>query len=171
MSSLSTTLDHMTTDRDWFLALAAREDPHIPLGEDEWSLAQTIEHLVLVERGFLAGIMRAKDPLPERTPEQAELRAKVNAWLRSGEKYEVPVSGVDPGPQPDLEALLADWTKVRERLHARIENGLPGDDVLVAVHPIAGPLNAPEALEFLAYHLVYHRVRVQQLLDLTPSHP
>jgi uncharacterized damage-inducible protein DinB len=164
MSSLATTLDLMTAERDWFLALAAREDPHTPLGADEWSLAQTIEHLVLVERGFLAGIMRAKDPLPERTPEQDALRAKVNAILQTGEKYEVPVSGVDPGAQPDPDQLRADWEKVRERLRARIENGLPGDDILVAVHPIAGPLNAAEALEFLANHLIYHRVRVEQLL-------
>lgn len=164
MTSLPETLDLLETERAWFLRQLESPEVSTPLGPDEWSIAQTVEHLILVERGFLAGIMRAKDPLPERTPEQDELRAKVNAILRTGERYEVPVSGVDPGPQPDPDQLRADWDKVRQRLQARLDSGIPGPEILVAVHPIAGPLTAAESLEFLANHLIYHRVRVEQLL-------
>lgn len=164
MTPLPETLAHLEAERAWFLSQLAGSRAGTPLAADEWSIAQTVEHLILVERGFLAALMRAKDPMPARSPEQDEMRSKVNAFLRTGEKYEVPVSGVDPGPHPEPDQLRTDWAKVRERLHARVEAGLPGPETLAALHPIAGPLNAHEALEFLANHLVYHRLRLEQLL-------
>lgn len=155
-------------ERGWFVALAEKLGPEgcsRPLGDDEWSLTQVIEHLVLSERGFAAGILRASQPIGLRTPEQDQARGAVLKGLLSGEKYPVPVAVVEPGESPDLSSALADWDNVRKRLGDKIASGgLPPDDIQAGLHPLAGPLNALECLQFLHDHLVYHRHRVSQLL-------
>jgi uncharacterized damage-inducible protein DinB len=158
----------MELEKGWFVALAEKLGPERSLeelGEDEWSLVQVMDHLVLSERAFAVGILRASQPIGERTLEQDHAREAVLQGLLSGGKYPVPVAAVEPAARPEIEAVLADWAKVRERLGDKIASGsLPADDLLAGVHPIAGPLNARDCLQFLLNHLIYHRIRVAELL-------
>lgn len=145
----------------WFTGVAAENPVDVPLGEDEWSLAQVIEHLVIVEKGLLVAMSRAKEPMPAETPNLAKLQ-KI---LDSGRRYEVPVPAAVPSDSPDLPAVLDAWAKVREKLQARIAaRELPGDGIMVYDHPVGGPMNAAQALQFLAGHLVYHKLRTESLL-------
>lgn len=155
----------MAEGRDWFLAHLAVGPSDVSLGPDEWSLAQVIEHLVITERGVLAGMMRGKEPMPPTTPEREAQVAGYVALLRSGERYEVPSALVQPSEVPDLDSLLRDWEKVRGRLAGLLEKGEPSPGIQVIDHPIVGPLNAEESLEFLASHLDYHRQRVESMRD------
>ncbi|MCA0362158.1 MAG: DinB family protein [Armatimonadetes bacterium] len=134
------------------------------LGEEEWSIAQHVEHLIMTERVFLLGVARSSEPMPERTAEQNEMRGKLGEYLRTGVKYVVNASSVEPSGSKDAETLLADWDKIREKLLAKLDSGtLPGPEIVVFPHPIAGPLNVGETLDFLADHLIYHRIRIEAL--------
>lgn len=161
-------LAEMSAQKDWFVEKAGDLGPEgsaQPLGPDDWSLAQTIEHLVLTERIFIVALARAKTPMPEQT--QAEIQSKLDLRraLLNGDRYPVPDGAVLPGPAPDLASLLADWDKQRGRLAGLREKGaLPGPETLAAVHPIAGPLNGAETLRFLADHLLYHRLVTEKLI-------
>lgn len=151
----------------WFTDLLTQlptEEAARPLGKEEWSVAQHVEHLIMTERAFLLGLARSSAPMPERTAEQNEMRGKLGEYLRTGAKYVVNAPSVEPSGGKDAEALLADWDKIRTKLFTKLESGtLPGPEIVVFPHPIAGPLNAGETLDFLADHLIYHRVRIEAL--------
>lgn len=151
----------------WFTDLLTRlpaDEAARSLGEEEWSVAQHVEHLIMTERAFLLGVARSSEPMPERTTEQNEMRGKLGEYLRTGVKYVVNAPSVEPSGSKDTETLLADWEKIRAKLFTKLESGtLPGPEIVVFPHPIAGPLNAGETLDFLADHLIYHRVRIEAL--------
>lgn len=160
----------MEQRKDFFTHLAATKDPLQPLGLDEWSVAQVIEHLVTLERGIVLSLKRAKDPLPPRTEEElTQLRSYVDL-LEGAQRYEVPDGVTLPNPEPDLPKLLQDWQTARQRLQSMIdENQLPAPEIMAINHPIAGPLNSEETFQFMASHLVYHQKRVEQCLALLPN--
>jgi len=152
--------------KEWFLSTSDVHPTDVALGEDEWSLAQVVDHLVIVEKGLLVALSRAKERMPAETPNLSKLKD----ILESGQRYEVPVPSAIPANAPDLGLVLETWTKVRQKLKARIEAGdLPGADVMVYEHPVGGPMNASQTLEFLTGHLVYHKTRVESLLPKKPA--
>ncbi len=164
MENLEATLARLEAGKSWFAQLWAEEDVSRPLGEDEWSIAQHVEHLVLVERSVFIPLARSKDPLPPRTADDDGRRRLVSTMLRRAVKVPVPTEEVEPGAAPDPQALIAEWEKLRAKFRARLEGKAPAPDILVFVHPVAGALNGEESLEFLADHLQYHQKRVGQLL-------
>lgn len=159
----------METLKAWFIAQVASmgdERASLPLGDDEWSLAQVIEHLIFVERAILVSFARSKATMPPKTAESTAKMEQYRAMLASGQKYDVPTKSVEPSSAPDLVTLLEDWEKLRAKMHAKIENGdLPHADILIFDHPIGGAMNAEESLAFLGDHLVYHQSRVSGLLS------
>ena len=103
--------------------------------------------------------------MPPHTAETSRQKQLYQAMLASGQKYEVPSPAVEATANPDLDAVLGDWEKLRRKMQAKIENGdLPGPEILIFDHPIGGPMNADEAIDFLGDHLIYHQLRVQNLL-------
>lgn len=165
MNTSECSFELMEARKAWFLELAGRIDIAAPLGPDEWSLSQVIDHLVIVEKGLLMALMRATEPMPSRSSEDLERLQKYAEVLRTGTKYDVPVPTVFPGESPSIEQLAIDWAKVREKMLKSITSGsLPGAELKVFDHPIGGPMNATESFQFAADHLVYHQVRVEQCL-------
>lgn len=156
----------MEQGKSWFdrrLSELGTEAALKPLGPDEWSLAQHIEHLIIVERGVLIRWARADEPMPKRTPVQHLKRRMVGTVMRRAIKVPVPTKEAEPSDAPDVLALPDEWNKVRVKLRSRLDKS-PSLDVIVFPHPVAGPLNAEEALEFLANHMLYHQKRVERLL-------
>jgi len=165
VENLDATLARLEAGKQWFdQLLTTLESPTQPLGDEEWSVAQHVEHLVLVERGVFIPMARAKDPMPPRTADDEGRRRLVSTMLRRAVKVPVPAEEVEPSATPDPQALMEEWEKLRAKFRARLEAKPPSSDVLVFVHPVAGALNAGESLEFLADHLQYHQKRVGQLL-------
>lgn len=154
--------------KDWFVDLASKmnhDEVNAPLGEGEWSLAQVVEHLLIVERAIMVSLARSKAQMPPHTAETSRQKQLYQAMLASGQKYEVPSPAVEPTANPDINTLRADWEKLRRKMQSKIENGdLPGTEILIFDHPIGGPMNADEAIDFLGDHLIYHQLRVQNLL-------
>lgn len=165
MTGTGKTFAELEEHRAWFLQqVESARTGHEPLGKDEWSLLQVIEHVVIVERGVLIALMRGGPELPKRTPVNNLKRRMVWSIMRLAVKVPVPVPEVNPSPEPDREKLLAEWAKIRTKMSRAIES--EGFQPLAHVfnHPVAGPLSAEESLEFLLNHLTYHRLRTQKLL-------
>jgi hypothetical protein len=157
--------ESLISRKAFFENLATKIDPMKPLGEDEWSLAQVIEHLVITEKALMLAMMRAKTPMPERDSATVATLEKYAEVLKEGTKYDVPNSAVLPSDMPDLLATLADWQALRTKLFDLFESPkFPGADILVFAHPIGGPMNALETVTFLDFHLAYHQIRVESLL-------
>lgn len=158
----------MVALKAWFvdrLAELPGESVRTPLGADEWSLAQVVDHVVRVERLMGVALARAGSPMPPETPETQALREGWQAKVRRGERFEVPDPSAEPDPDPDVAVILEAWDKLRAKLGARVTGGqLAGPDVLAVVHPLAGPLNSDDTLRFLALHLEYHRLRTSALM-------
>jgi hypothetical protein len=76
----------------------------------------------------------------------------------------VPVPAITPAGDDPLPRLTERWTDARSRLHDHL---LQLDDAGLAVpllrHPVAGPLSAPQGLEFLALHLAHHRRQLDRI--------
>lgn len=161
-------LAQMEEHKAWFINLARTHSQTLraPLDHEEWSIIEILDHLIQLERGIALTLARAKDPLPPRTPADTEQLNHYVRILTSAEKYPVPDAAGTPNPDADLETLLADWEKARSRIADRIQqNNLPQPSVAALIHPVAGPLNAEETLQFVALHLHYHRTRTTQLLS------
>lgn len=166
MANFEPVIVRLAEGKDWFvgeLTAMSAEEALRPLAADEWSLAQHIEHLIIVERATLMLWTRASEPMPKRTPVQHLKRRMVKSIMRRAIKVPVPTRDAEPSPQPDVSALLADWDKLRTKFAGRLDKA-PAPDVVVFPHPVAGPLNAFESLEFLADHMLYHQKRVRRLL-------
>lgn len=168
MDNTKEVFGRMESLKSWFLGTLEEMNPAQtcePLGPDEWSLAQVIEHLLIVERGMLVGLARAKDPMRPMDAQAIARRQEYRELLESGTRYDVPSPAALPAEMPDPSALGPDWDRVRQKMSARIESGaLPGPDVLVFDHPVGGPMNAEESIAFLADHLMYHKLRVTEFL-------
>lgn len=167
MANFEPLIARLAEGKDWFvgeLAAMPAEAATRPLAEDEWSLAQHVEHLIIVERATLMLWTRASEPMPKRTPVQHLKRRMVKSIMRRAIKVPVPTKEAEPSAQPDVSALIADWDKLRTKFAGRLDKA-PAPDVVVFPHPVAGPLNALESLEFLADHMLYHQKRVRRLLE------
>jgi hypothetical protein len=136
-------------------------------GPDRWSVLEAVEHVVLSEEGLLREMLcngRLPDSgLPPRDPQKFEL---VLGVLSQDIPVDVPVEEVAPSGGVPLEELKRRWESLRTRLRERLDNiGRRNRRRPVCLHPIAGPLDARETLEFMKVHCDGHRRQVARILD------
>jgi DinB superfamily len=162
--SLKIYFDKIESQRAWF----AEQKGNIPTEyltqgpkEDEWSLTQIIEHLVITERLLIPAIENATVIKPPASPEETRQWRTVKVIMKSGTKVPVPIERVEPKSVENLEDLLAEWEMLRKNLKT-ILSAKTDTNLLVFPHPVAGPLDIAETLEFLSLHLRYHTIRFQK---------
>ncbi len=148
---------------------------------DAWSVTENVEHMVLAEQGGINSIWKALDGVRNGRPawagELAHRGRSIEAVVAQtwAEREQVPAVAAPRwgGPvaywtaalracQPLLEALAAE-------LVAAERAGL-GLERIVYPHPISGPLDARQRLEFLRFHLDRHRGQVDGL-KAHPDYP
>jgi uncharacterized damage-inducible protein DinB len=154
--------------KDWFVNLAEKVGPEAAerrCEENEWSLAEVIEHLVIAERAVIAGIEAARDKkVPFQIPPLLLRREIVMLVLRNGIKVPA-VKRAIPERKVALDSLINEWKELRERLRANLETRPAEDGILLAFsHPRAGKLSLNKSLQFVHAHLVYHHKRAQKTL-------
>lgn len=156
----------MKVEKDFFTDLAERlslEELERPLAKDEWSINGVIEHLVIVEGNLALALARPKD-LPAPTLKNKIMWRGARVIQFNGIKIPVPIPEVNP-TGADPTQVLAKWEKSRAKILKQIEEA-PDLTSRPFAHPILGPLDYTQCAEFVANHIVYHRVRTQKLLKV-----
>ena len=139
---------------------------------DAWSLAGVAHHLLLVEQStlqFLSSPQRA-------APTRRRLRHLVGLPLvrlvfALGIRVKVPIRGIKPRPDLPLPELKQQWEEVRTAMAAYLD-GITGDALQepVLAHPIGGPMNIPQGLDFLVRHFDHHLRQVARIRS-APAFP
>lgn len=135
--------------------------------EEEWSVAEIIEHLVLAEHMGVRKIWQAADSAGT----EGALEESSNAGL----SIEEVIAGTwktreqaPPEATPSGEGSLDYWTAcfracqpVLEELGARLE----GVELSTVIFPhfLCGPLDARQRLEFLRFHIERHGRQIERL--------
>lgn len=132
-------------------------------GLDEWSAAQLVAHLVVVERGVVTRV----DQLTQNSPRPIPLlkRLHLPLWLVEARvirrKSPVPL---DENLLAEKEVMLGELRRVRERTMAFISETERKDlSCYCWRHPFLGMLNVYEWMEMIAAHQLRHTKQVREI--------
>lgn len=144
-------------------SLAGQDDAQLRFrpAPDAWSSRDVVEHLVLVEELVGSRVGKATGLTGWRGG-MALLIMRVASTLRARVRAPLPAllpTGDDPLPQ-----LAVRWSQARARLHAHLVTlGAEGLEQPLLRHPVAGPLSAPQGLDFLSLHITHHRRQLDRI--------
>lgn len=136
----------------------------------KWSIAQIITHLLTAER--LSGTYMKKKSLGIGTLADSGLQQRIlSVILKLSQRmpflrYTAPRVIVENTPETLLlEEALAQWSKSRNELKRFLETiSDKHSRRLIYKHPIAGMLNAEQALKFMYEHVNHHLPQIKRLL-------
>jgi hypothetical protein len=126
-----------------------------------WSSRDVVEHLVIVEElvGSRAGMATGATGWKGR---MALHIMRVASTMRL--KVRAPIPALLPTGDEPLPPLAARWLRARARLHAHLVTlDAAGLDRPLLRHPVAGPLSAPQGLDFLALHIAHHERQLDRI--------
>ena len=130
-----------------------------PRRQGQWSYAQTLQHLAIAEGEVtrqIAAMQAAQNPsaLPKTSPLFVLLLTKLLRW---GIPLPAPPNMLPPDSPLSLAESEELWNEKRAIFKARLEAVRTGDlAVPIALHSIAGPLNARQVLALADAHQRYH---------------
>jgi hypothetical protein len=131
--------------------------------QDEWSAAELVAHLVVVERGVVTRV----DQLTQKSalPIPFSKRLHLPLWLVEARvirrKSPVPL---DESLLAEKEAMLAGLRGMRERTLAFISETERRDlSAYCWRHPFLGMLNVYEWMEMIAAHQVRHTKQIREI--------
>jgi len=132
-------------------------------GADEWSAAQLVAHLVVVERGVVTRVdqLTQLSPIPIPFPKRLHLPL----WLVGARviRRKSPVA-LDESLLAEKEAMLAGLRRVRERTLAFIAETERRDlSDYCWRHPFLGMLNVYEWMEMIAAHQLRHAKQIREI--------
>jgi hypothetical protein len=132
-------------------------------GTNEWSAAQLVAHLLVVERVVLTRVdqLTQQSPIPVPFPKRMHLPM----WLVEARvirrKSPVPL---DESLLAEKEAMLGELRRVRERTMAFISETERRDlSCYCWRHPFLGMLNVYEWMEMIAAHQLRHTKQVREI--------
>jgi DinB family protein len=134
---------------------------------DEWSIAECVEHLGIVEERALRGVqkMASAPPAPE---DQLALAAGkedliVEAAPARRKKFAAPPLAIPKGEWSDSHALIARFVEVRE--HAIAYASTTSDPLRTRLlpHPAFGPLDGFQWLILFGAHCERHRRQLEEI--------
>ena len=161
--------ERLVAGKDQVIARVAKREPEVREwrpGADQWSLADVVEHLELVEKHLLSALAKDPDPAkPRRWSRWRRLRwLRLRGALKFGVRITAPTEIILPTRQLQWHALLARWEAQRRAF----EEWLRASDPRIHRrprfrHPIVGWLDVPEAVTFAADHLDHHLVQIGRI--------
>jgi uncharacterized damage-inducible protein DinB len=138
-------------------------------GEERWSAAELVAHLMMVERAVIG----KADRVAQKPPKRVSLLKRIHIpmvfvesrWIRR--KAPAPV---EPEMLHGKEEMLAELRTVRERSLAFLEEtkGRNMGEYCWA-HPALGTLNVYEWLQFIASHEVRHTKQMREIAASLPK--
>ena len=140
-----------------------------PPGPDRWSVAQVLQHLVIIEKRIGMGMTKwvgdavagGLGPEPETSSvlNSLDLALIADRSRRRNAPEEV-------RPNGDLDATSA-WTALEQTRAALRAGVLPGDGLalgeVIQTHPVLGPINLYQWLLFVGSHEVRHTAQVREI--------
>jgi len=136
---------------------------------EAWSIAQVIEHLLLVEGGIV-------ERVTTRPPRAVRIRmrdrlgyAAVWVALSYGLRIKAPVQSVMPHKGITLSDASEQWRSILRSLSTHLEV-MRDQDLRLTVfkHPIGGPMTLAEALLFITRHFDHHLRQIARVRN-TPG--
>ena len=122
----------------------------------EWSPLQVVDHVVIVEE-WMAGPDAAILPSDARVLMKGRLFITLGGGLMRSALRMPTLPVAVPQDDPDLAAIKQRWDMSRTMLCPKLAAVTPETRPLpIALHPVAGPLNAKQVLLLLDVHLAYH---------------
>ncbi len=144
--------------------------------QDSWSISEVTEHLVHAEQGGILSIWKAA--VGVRMGEPVWMGRSPNEGLSIEDVVHRtwrPRELVPESAAPQMGGPLGFWTislSSCQVLLPSLTAALEGLDLSVVIypHPISGPLDVRQRLEFLRFHLDRHRGQVETI-KLSPAFP
>ena len=120
-----------------------------------WSPLEVLEHIIIVEE------MTTKASRPKAGEDRVGLKPRIFIALGVGPMrpgFRIPtMSMLQPKRNHDYQALKERWSEARRTLAAQVKSvQSESKNRAMVVHPLAGPMSAAMALDFLDVHLRYH---------------
>ncbi len=136
---------------------------------EEWSAAEIVAHLIMVERAVVGGADRITQKTPREIP--FHKRFHLPFWLVEvrliRRKSPLPL---DPSLLGNKEEMLAELRGARERTLAFLEETHQRDlSVYQWAHAFLGMLNVYEWFEMIAAHEVRHTKQIKELAANFPK--
>ncbi|MEQ8927403.1 MAG: DinB family protein [Fulvivirga sp.] len=137
---------------------------------DQWSLAQTLYHIYLVEQKTFDDISKRikynQDAEPVGLKEKFR-HSLLKLFLRLPLKFKAPKTVSESIPdQINLNELRSDWSNLRESF--RLLLSIQTDqqlDLKLFKHPSVGYLNLIQTIEFIKAHHKHHLPQIKRLLS------
>ena len=138
---------------------AFRPAPHA------WAIRDVAHHLLLVEQGVLRALSSHQRPDPGRRT----VRDRVGALLvrlvfALGIRVKMPIKGLQPQGDPPLDEIRRQWQQARVAMAAFLEQ-VDSAQLRQSLlrHPVAGPLDLLQGLDFLGQHFDHHLRQIRRI--------
>jgi len=137
--------------------------------EDSWSITDIAEHIVRAEWGGVNGIWTAIDGYKNNKPVWSG--DNMNEGLSIEEIVEKTWLRHQPAPEParpqwggpiEFWLLCLRNCKITLAETFRQMDGLDPERIIYP-HPLSGPLNVNQRMEFLRYHMDRHRLQIEKI--------
>jgi hypothetical protein len=136
---------------------------------DEWSAAEVVAHLVMVERTIIASADRITRKIPKAIPFLKRFHFPM--WVVESRvirrKSPIPL---DPSLLNTKEEMLGELRAARERTLAFLEETRKRDlSAHCWPHPFLGMLNGYEWFEMIASHEIRHTKQMREIAERLPK--
>jgi DinB superfamily len=166
------TYDKLERQREQILGMIKNlpEDVYRNSPSDKWSVAQIVTHLFTSER-LSIGYMKKKSLGIEALKNSGLKQVLVSGILKISQRfpfrYKAPRVIVENTPEAlSVDEITSRWNKSRSDLKEFLE-GISKQHArrLIFKHPIAGMLNADQAMKFMYEHINHHLPQIKRLLN------
>ncbi len=172
-SQLQDKISLLTLKTDIILNYLENYDPEIlqkKPGEEQWSVIQVLNHLIMSESASLSYVK--KKILGIDTVKNVGLKEKLKMKImqlsfNGRNKFKAPAYVSSPDNHDSLQDIKVKWARVRKDLRDFAEN-YPAENIRKAIyrHPISGRISLPHMFDFFRYHVFHHQRQIERILNI-----
>lgn len=172
MNKLEHLIAEVAQARKRFIAVATGLTPQqasFKPSPDEWSITDNVEHMVWAEQGGVNGMWKAMLAMKNKIPIwQGETIHQGLSIEEIIEKTWQPKEQVPESAKPKWGGPVEYWLASLQACQYVLEDlALAMHDLdpeqIIHPHPISGPLNVYQRMEFLRFHLERHQRQIENL--------
>ncbi len=138
---------------DHAMSLSADQQAKSPNPKREFSPAQMVKHMAIVEQVYLGLLAKTPSSKPHRVARKNLIYKMIQRICDKGKRVPT-IREMEPPPTIALNQAIVDWHAVRAELGAKLKSGDP--DELWMKHPMLGWLSRRLTLEIVNSHCIYH---------------